>query len=580
MKKFFFSFLALAVGLAVNAQYTRTLPLDYNDFFRADAIAADGTHLEKAEYANTAQDETNPIMADQWNRSGKTTNSEGSGENPTIAASTLEYSNYIDNKKGSEISLLDLGGSSLIRSSVYSLNADNSYTGQPYYLAALVQITAATGKGDFLMFDANYTGNAQRGRLYANKEGSGYKLGLGWNGDPTEWSGELAFGSTHLVVIKITPDTTGTNEGAVFWIDPNLSKDESDNTPFATIAGVADKKLSYIRGITVRQRTKIAGKLAGLRFGTSWAEVVKNDGSETPDEPEQPETDKDIFAVEDFEYEAGSAIEGQGGWEVSTKTGEQDGMSPMVGTESLTYAGYGSGEGGALVLDSVAQKITGSLKRNTVMPFVNAKLAADEVVYTAFLINLNAMNSTSGKDIFTYMKQGTAESTSTTMRGRVHVKIDKDKMVFGIHKNSQEITQWSDSLDKAETALLVVKYVNKSTGSTGAADEFYLYVNPDPSKSEAENAAKMLVADGNEADGGTDLRYLCFRQMKLNATFDGIRVAKTWEKALNYKASQGIEDVQENAVPGTKILRDGQLLILRGDKIYTITGQQIQLIIN
>jgi len=118
--------------------------------------------------------------------------------------------------------------------------------------------------------------------------------------------------------------------------------------------------------------------------------------------------------------------------------------------------------------------------------------------------------------------------------------------------------------------------VNKSTGSTGAADEFYLYVNPDPSKSEAENAAKMLVADGNEADGGTDLRYLCFRQMKLNATFDGIRVAKTWEKALNYKAPEGIEDVQENAVPGTKILRDGQLLILRGDKIYTITGQQIQ----
>ena len=50
MKKHLFLAAALAAGMALNAADPE-LPLDYNDFFRADAIAEDGEHLEKAEYA-------------------------------------------------------------------------------------------------------------------------------------------------------------------------------------------------------------------------------------------------------------------------------------------------------------------------------------------------------------------------------------------------------------------------------------------------------------------------------------------------------------------------------------------------
>ena len=39
---------------------------------------------------------------------------------------------------------------------------------------------------------------------------------------------------------------------------------------------------------------------------------------------------------------------------------------------------------------------------------------------------------------------------------------------------------------------------------------------------------------------------------------------------------QGIEDVQSDQVQNTKILRDGQILILRGDKTYTVTGQEVR----
>ncbi len=41
------------------------------------------------------------------------------------------------------------------------------------------------------------------------------------------------------------------------------------------------------------------------------------------------------------------------------------------------------------------------------------------------------------------------------------------------------------------------------------------------------------------------------------------------------KAPQGIEDVQTNG-QFTKVLRDGQIVILRGDKIYTVTGQEVK----
>lgn len=298
----------------------------------------------------------------------------------------------------------------------------------------------------------------------------------------------------------------------------------------------------------------------------------------------------DIYAVEEFRYQAGSQLEGQGGWMLSTATADQGGKSPLVADTVLAFAGFGVAEGGlAMALDSVQQEISGELKRNTVYPFSADQVSKDEgsnVVYTAFMINLSNMNSTSGKDIFAYLKQGASDGANTTMRGRVQVKIAKDKMVFGIRKNSQEITQWSDSVSKAETALLVVKYVNKSTSSSSDADEFYLYVNPDLTKSEAENAALLQTADGNDVDGGADLRYICFRQMKLNAIVSGIRIAKTWEAALGYVelSDDPGTDPNPDAVDLTKtddvrsqlILKSGQLFVVRGQEVYTLTGQRIQ----
>ena len=39
---------------------------------------------------------------------------------------------------------------------------------------------------------------------------------------------------------------------------------------------------------------------------------------------------------------------------------------------------------------------------------------------------------------------------------------------------------------------------------------------------------------------------------------------------------QGVEKVQNDQVPGTKVVRNGQIFILRGDKTYTLQGQEVK----
>lgn len=424
-------------------------------------------------------------------------------------------------------------------------------------------------------------GLRQRG---TGAEISGLRIG-------TSWEDVLGMQADGLLLESSEPANNGYVAPSTTALVLNFNKDVTLGDGAITLTEIGGASVTLTPAISGKQVTLPVSLVAEAEYrlsvpaGAFTSGTAANVAIDIDFNTKNP----DIYAVEEFRYSAGTAVEGKGGWVVSTATADQGGQSPLIGDAPLSYAGYGaSGQGLAMVLDSVQQQISGDLKRNTVWPFTIDKVSTDEesnVVYTAFMINLSEMNSTSGKDIFAYLKQGAENGANTTMRGRVQVKIEKEKMVFGIRKNSQEITQWSDSVEKAETALLVVKYINKSTSSANDPDEFYLYVNPDPSKTEAENSAKMQTADGNDVDGGADLRYLCFRQMKLNATVSGIRVAKTWAAALSYTEDPGpgpdpdpqaVDNVQEGNLLCTKVLRNGHLYIIRGGNEYTINGMKLK----
>lgn len=528
---------------------------------------------------NLEQADNSKLVLHQWMQSLKPADSLGTS--PQVANRNLTYPGYISSGKG-KVAVLDAAvgdDQSTQRISVYYLDTIGKRDTISMYAAFLFKPLSAknTSGRDFAIWEGSVGSSMCRGRIFLAKNGDAVKIGVSKNSSTINaWSGDIALGSTNLIVMKYEVVEGASNDVVKVFVNPGLKSTEDENTPLVTTDNATDM---LVKGFGLRQRGNGA-EIGGLRIGTTWEDVVKSDGSDIPEDPDKP--DPDIYAVEDFEYEAESAIEGQGGWVVSTATNDQGGQSPLVGATSLTYEGYGAGDkGGALVLDSVSQQITADLKRNTVMPFAAGKLAEGDVVYTALMVNMAQMGGTSGKELITYLKQGASDGANTTMRGRVTVKIEEGQKSFGIKKNSQTIENWSAATPKEETALLVIKYINNSSSSANAPDEFYLYVNPDPSKTEEENAAVMLEAAGNDTDGGADLRYLCFRQMKVNATIDGIRVAKTWAKALNYTApgddpKDGIETIISELPAAHKVLMDGTLYIIRDNGIYTVSGTKIQ----
>ena len=312
---------------------------------------------------------------------------------------------------------------------------------------------------------------------------------------------------------------------------------------------------------------------------TIWVERNGEGGGGEGDDP-TPEVDNALLK-EYFDYTENSALEGQGGWVVSTKASEATGSSPIVISRTITYSGYdGSATGKAALFDDDQQQTTEGNSRNSVVPFVSAKPATDDVFYAAFLGDFSNTATTSGKEIFSFFKQGTAESTGTTARGRVWVKVTSEgNKCFAIRKNGQTIETYSAETPKTDAALLVVKYVNKSTGSSGANDEFYLFVNPDPTKTEAENAAVKMDALGNDADGGSDLRYVCFRQTKMNAAYAGLRVAKTWEDAVMYNSGGATAisrvEASQKAANGEFFNLSGQRVAHPTKGLYIINGKKV-----
>lgn len=292
MKKLFLGIAAIAASISLNAQYIQTLPLDYTDFFRADAIAEDGEHLERGAYAGTSQGDSNPLLANQWNLSGKTENQGLS--NPAIVVNDLSWGDYIDNVQG--MAIVYVGTETGTRYSTYSLKKNNDYSSadasKSLYLAFLVnfsKISSSEG-AEFLAFDGNYTANTARARVGAKmiKDGEdhniGYQIGIDYsNSKPSVFSTTLNYNETHLVIVKISPNThKGTNdESAELWLDPDLTKTETENTS-AKIASVVGNGIGSVRGIDIVQRKNIAGKIAGLRFGDNWADVAKKaDGGAT-----------------------------------------------------------------------------------------------------------------------------------------------------------------------------------------------------------------------------------------------------------------------------------------------------------
>lgn len=247
--------------LCVNVSWGQTLPYDYTKFFASGAINSSGTTLETG----------NAAAVGTW-----VVGTTAGSTNPTIETSTLNYTSsspYVDNNSGKQI-VLPSSAAAQRNSVFYITSSTSTYATGTYYVSALINVTAAPASGSyFLSFERLNTGTTNRGRVYIKQtSATGFALATGVStATGATYTSELSYGTTHLIVMKYTLTATPTQDVALF-VDPAVGTTEGTATVNAVQATATGE---YIRAFDVIQQIGLGATVAGLRFGTSWADVVK-----------------------------------------------------------------------------------------------------------------------------------------------------------------------------------------------------------------------------------------------------------------------------------------------------------------
>jgi len=226
--------------------------------------------------------------------------------------------------------------------------------------------------------------------------------------------------------------------------------------------------------------------------------------------------------VENFEYEVGDfPVNPASIWNVANS-----GNAIQVIDGSLSYTNY--------ALSGIGRSITmkDGLDYNTSIGTITSGS-----VYAAFLLKVSA-TTTTGEYFFHYTQAG------TTFKARLWLKqgSTEDKYLIGIAKSgTTPAVQFSSSeYTVGSTNLVVLKYMFNSGSTTD--DEVCVFV--DPIAGAEEPATPTVVAADNTTNDATQITLVALRQGTSNAptiTIDGLRVAESWNEAVNATISADAE---------------------------------------
>ena len=283
--------------------------------------------------------------------------------------------------------------------------------------------------------------------------------------------------------------------------------------------------------------------------------------------------------VENFETATiNGNVEGYNNWYVSVKAADALGVSPKIAEGALFYTGYaGSNIGNVAVLDSAIGVTSANQRISTkIIKFGNDTLkpVVGQKIYAAFLVNFSTHSYRSYRDFFTF--EGSKTSSST--RGRVFAKINTagDLLTLAVSRNSssaggyvESTTLSSLSLSTGINHLLVLCY---ETIDGTYNDKISLYINPDLSKTEAEQTNLLLATDVADADYGlTAALGINLRQRGIGAQIGGIRVGKSWAEVLLWNT--GLNNLANNPlrVSGKTIISENAGNI----HVYNLAGSEV-----
>ena len=241
-----------------------------------------------------------------------------------------------------------------------------------------------------------------------------------------------------------------------------------------------------------------------------------------------------VLLTEDFDYVAGSALEGQGtpnAWTVSTKADNAKVATPSfsVSTTGLTMAYYGEGTGAAGLGAFLPQATVADNKQRVLYKtFDTNKSINSGAIYAAFLLKVTAP-SNNLRDFMSF--EG---STGTTQRARLFMKAVGTGYQLAVSRaNTSPV--YTQTLEIDTTYLVVLKY-EFIEGS--ANDIASVYVGFPLGYGESD--LSEYVTSSTDVDAGTnDPSSLKAVDMKIREgggalIMAHLRVATTWEEAVNY----------------------------------------------
>ena len=302
------------------------------------------------------------------------------------------------------------------------------------------------------------------------------------------------------------------------------------------------------------------GLVTAVAEGTATITVTTTDGSFTDDcavtvntAPAKPASPVYTHYFEGAT--AGEDLESLEDWFVTTKDGYNGGASPIFSDQDvLFYSDYiGSEMGISVEIDSANGGVGGDATRrytsgwnvsgeDTLKLDASRDYIAADTFYAAFLVKPLGPDYGGMRDIF---QLELSPSLGNWSRARVFMDISGDSDVqFGIGKKNGPINDGDTTETFVDgvggTYLLVLAY-QQAAGEDN--DEVKLYVDPDPTKSAAEQTnfivSPDLTNDWNSGDGVLPLR-INITQRGHTAEIGCIRVGTDWKAVLQGPSVTGV----------------------------------------
>lgn len=260
--------------------------------------------------------------------------------------------------------------------------------------------------------------------------------------------------------------------------------------------------------------------------------------------------------VENFQYPIGNSITN----ESSAWFLPWGGFSVYSITNGLTFSGYAeSGVGNAVVID---QKVSNDQPHHAFTEQTSGSL------FVAFMFQPSIVSKAGY--FFALRDNQVAGNTVFNFNGRILIN---DSYQLGLtFADNQKAVYSSVFLDPQKVHLLVLRYdIVEGTNN----DQVSLYVFSDACPS-AEPTAPLIgpLSDASKVD--INPAHVVLRGYDNDGwlVIDGIRVATTFEEAAALAEGAALETVYPNQP--ALILRNGQLMILRTGRYFSLSGQLME----